>query len=67
MRNLKNAVSGFMAGHRACTECSVGGHHIQAGVVRSTVGGQIENSDMSPGVMEVDFGLTATPEIQSRK
>ena len=30
-------------------DMNVGGHHIQARVVRSTVGGKIENPDMVAG------------------
>ena len=62
MRNLKSAVAGFMAGHFARAERGVRRHHVQPGVVRSTVGSQIEDSDMVACGSEVDFALIATPE-----
>src|SRR6516162_9829838 len=46
VRDLKRAMAGFVAGHLARAERGVGGHHVQAGIVCSTVGGQIENCDM---------------------
>ena len=62
VRDLKRAMAGFMAGHLARAERGVGGHHVQAGIVCSTVGGQIENCDMVARGFDVDFALIATPE-----
>ena len=49
VRDLKRAMASFVAGHLARAERGVGGHHVQAGIVCSTVGGQIENCDMVAG------------------
>jgi hypothetical protein len=46
VRYFQRAVAEFVARHFACAECGVGGNHVQAGVIRSAVGGQIEDSDV---------------------
>src|SRR5271166_4329829 len=43
---ILRAMPGFVAGHLARAERGVGGHHVQAGIVRSADGGQIEDSDV---------------------
>jgi hypothetical protein len=49
MRDLERAMGGFVAGYLARAERGGGQQNIQAGVIRSTVGGQIEDCDVVAG------------------
>ena len=46
VRNLKSAVTTFVAGHLTRAERRVDRHHVQTGIVRSAVGGQIDDSNV---------------------